>query len=184
MRANIGFASVAFLILGTATVSLLLSSLSPFLRAGEGVVLGILWWGAIRGILADPVPGIAPYFERRVGDIHTYSRGKALGMLCPKLDELASTLGINPISSFGFADDFYGGTPVWHDATEGLRTFSALKQELERRGGQQDPALNEEMRLIIEALEKAAAQSIRFCLVIPACYTNGMEHEQRKGSFF
>jgi hypothetical protein len=178
-----GCALAIVLVLGTTTVALALSSLPPALRLGEALVVVFLWWFAMRSLLDDPLPGLAPYFDRPIGDIHTYSRGHLIALRCPELDDVAITAGAKAISFFGFSDDFRGEPLSWHDTTEGLKTFLTLKQEL-AHSEPQGSTLLEELGLVIDALQKAQAKSARFCLLITYGYTNAMEHEQRKGSFF
>jgi hypothetical protein len=137
---------------------------------------------ALCGALDDPLPGLAPYFDKPIGDIDTYSRGQAIASRCPELDDLAVREGVRTVSSFGFSDDFRGETLTWHDAADGIDTFVALKDVLSRTAPQ-SVALRDELDLVINALEKARAKSARFCLLITYGFTNAMEHEQRKGSF-
>lgn len=67
------------------------------------------------------------YLDRHIGDIHTYSRGKAIAARCPELDRIAEASGVHPISFFGFADDFHGETVTWHEVADGLSTFTAVR---------------------------------------------------------
>jgi hypothetical protein len=56
--------------------------------------------------------------------------GQALPYLIDSLDPLCEALGVTPVSGFLDAPAETGREPSWHDAADGLRTFSALLTEL------------------------------------------------------
>ena len=183
IRHRWGCALLVVLVLGTTTLAIILSSRPPVHRIVEGIVVAFLWWLAVGGLLEDPPPGMAPYFDRRIGDIHTYSRGKTIAARCPELDKIAEAAGVHPVSFFGFSDDFLGETVTWHHIADGLATFTTIRSQA-AAGEPEGSELLEDLDLVIDALQKAEAKSARFCLIITAGSTNAMEHEQRKGSFF
>lgn len=183
IRHRWGCALLIVLVLGITTLAIALSSRPPARRIVEGIIVTFLWWLAVGALLDDPPPGMAPYFDRRIGDIHTYSRGKAIAARCPELDRMAEASGVHPISFFGFSDDFQGETVTWHEVADGLSTFTAVRSQVaghEPEGSE----LLQDLDLLIDALQKAGDRSARFCLIITVGYTNAMEHEQRKGFFF
>ena len=127
--------------------------------------------------------GIAPYFEKPVG-ASTYAEGAEVARSCARLDDLALEVGATPISGFGFNDDLAGETLRWHLAEEGLYTVRALIVAIEPAKTKRDRQLIEELQLIEDALQNAHARGTRFCFLITHGYTNQLEHERRKGSFF
>lgn len=183
IRHRWGCALLILLVLGTTTLAIALSSRPPARRLIEGIVVAFLWWLAVRALLEDPPPGMAPYFDRQIGDIHTYPRGKAIAARCPELDRIAEASGVHPISFFGFADDFHGEPVTWHDVADGLSTFTAVRSRVAAHEPEGSELL-QDLDFVIDALQKAGAKAARFCLIITAAYSNAMEHEQRKGSFF
>src|SRR2546423_1512443 len=91
--------------------------------AAVALAFAVLWIRSIGAGIADSlVSRIVPYFRRRVGlrGLMPFKGGEALARNCRSLDELASRLGVEPLSSFGFADDRRGETLQWHDAEAGL----------------------------------------------------------------
>ena len=98
---------------------------------GSGVVLWLIEPLLIR-------PRIVPYFSRELerygGTTMTaFKRGRDLYREIATLDQLAGTLGVTPLSAFGFAYDYYEQDVQWHPASEGLRTVEALRQGLDGR---------------------------------------------------
>lgn len=129
--------------------------------------------------------GIAPYFEKPVEEIHTYSEGHALAARCEALDERAIDLGVKPLSDFGFNDDFYYGEElVWWPAESGLETVSALLTQLRSDSQSEEQAVIADLERVKHALTRARDQGNRFCLVITSGFTNMLEHEKRVGKFF
>jgi hypothetical protein len=131
--------------------------------------------------------GIGPYFQQRLGDIHTFARGLAIARSCQELDELAVKLGLIPLSTFGYNDDFAGEELTWHAPELGLATVSGLLTAL-RANPQtiREPVqVIEELAAVERALQIASDRGIPFCLLLyTAGATNSMEWEQRKGSCF
>ena len=130
---------------------------------------------------------ICPYFERKVGDIETFGRGRALLRQHRALDDLARRLGVAPLSDFGFADDLDGETLVWHDPADGLVTVNALLLALSEGGCdiRQKASIIADLRKVADALGKACEKGIRFCLLYrPGDGTSAQEWEVRKGTAF
>ncbi len=131
--------------------------------------------------------GIVPYFQERLGDIHTFARGQAIAKTCQALDELAVKLRLAPLSALGFNDDFAGEELTWHPPEQGLATVGGLLRALRaNRHALLDQArVVEELESIEQALRKACDRNVPFCfLLYTAGGTNAMEWEQRKGSCF
>jgi hypothetical protein len=131
--------------------------------------------------------GIVPYFQQRLGDIHTFASGHAVAKSCQALDEVAVSSGLEPLSAFGFNDDFAGEKLTWHSPHEGLAAVCGLLRALEQGppplAGR--PQIISELKAIESALQKACDRDIPFCfLLYTAGATNSMEWEQRKGSCF
>lgn len=102
-----------------------------FLWFGLSLVLMLIWPFRIR-------PRIVPYFARQIEEhggetSAAFRRGRGLYREIAALDERAATLGVTPLSAFGFGDDFYGQPVHWHAASEGVRTAEALRQGLGAR---------------------------------------------------
>lgn len=133
-------------------------------------------------------PSIVPYFQQKIGDIHTFTQGVSIAKHCQELDEMSLQLGVIPLSGFGFNDDFCGEELTWHLADKGLATVTRLIQALrvsdQRRFSDQDQVISE-LVAIEESLRKASERGIMFCLLLRTSGgTNAMEWEQRKGSCF
>ncbi len=131
---------------------------------------------------------IVPYFERRVGDIHTFGSGSEVAKHCQELDEFSLRLGLTPLSAFGFDDEYFGEKLTWHSAEIGLVTVVGLLQffrENDDRTVSSNGQLIRELVAIEDALRKAAEHGIKFCLLLRiGNVTNAMEWEQRKGTCF
>ena len=155
---------------------------------GAAVVYFVLLFGIIslfRGCFHHV--RVYPYFESRVGDIHTYAEGYFLAQHLLDLDELAEAQGVTPLSTFGWNDDFQGETLIWHPSAAGLKTANALLARLEEEElARGDIAgIVGDLKRIAHALDRADRSGIRFCLLLQhGDATNAMEHEQRKGTFF
>ncbi len=131
---------------------------------------------------------IVPYFQQTLEDIHTFAQGEAIAKHCQELDAMSLELGVSPLSTFGFNDDFYGEELVWHPADKGLATVTRLIQALRASDplklSDQDQVISE-LVAIENALRKASEQSVMFCLLLRTSgVTNAIEWEQRKGSCF
>ena len=130
---------------------------------------------------------VYPYFESRVGDIHTYAEGYFVARHLLEVDELAEAQGVTPLSAFGWNDDMQGETLIWHPSAAGLKTANALLARLEAEDFDRGDlaGIVEDLKRIAHALDRADRGGIRFCLILQhGDATNAMEHEQRKGTFF
>ena len=133
---------------------------------------------------------ILPYFKKGVhpdlarGD--TFVHGKALARNSVYLDALAQQYSLQPLSSFGFADDLHGETPVWHEAHCGLKTVSGLLKVLEEQ-----PYLLEDAHAIMDdlgriegSLYQAHEYNTPFCLLLRIGNSaSGHEMDVRAGYF-
>ncbi len=127
---------------------------------------------------------VVPYFERRVGEIDTFCRGKSLARRMNEIDAQARALELTPLSDFGWNDDLAGELLVWHEPAEGLATVHALLAFY-----QDDPAaehnLIDDLKSLAQALASAEAKAIRFCLLLRhGDVTSGQEWDARKGTCF
>lgn len=130
---------------------------------------------------------VVPYFRSRVDEIDTFCHGAYLARHTGELDELARQLGVTPLSSFGWDDDMFGGTPVWHDASAGLKTVDTLLAHVAAEGLAWDDhaGVVDDLKRIAHALSRAAGRGIGFCLLLHYwAATNGLEWEQRRGTCF
>jgi hypothetical protein len=128
---------------------------------------------------------VLPYFQKRVGEISTYSSGESLARHVDELDELAITNAVTPLSSFGWNDDLEGEAVVWHASAEGLKTVNFLLIVLEREETAWDDhaATINDLKTIAHALERADAQDIPFSFLLRhSSATNGQEWDARQGT--
>jgi hypothetical protein len=165
---------------------------------GLGSGLGFLVCGAFfllfaKGLLAGVVDSfrcrIVPYFRERVGDIDTFSGGRALAKNCRQLDQLAAEAGLPTLSAFGFNDDRFGETLAWHDPRLGLETILGLLRKVREQpeAVTESEAVVAELEKIATALRKAQQRGIAFCFILRA----GMDHfispqemDLRQGKFW
>ena len=130
---------------------------------------------------------VTPYFRSRVGETTTYCSGHGLARHMLELDELARTLGVTPLSEFGWNDDLAGEELVWHDAARGLKTVNALLAHLQvdEFAESEQAEVIDDLKRIANDLGRADQQSIPFCLLLQhGDATSGWEHDRRKGTFF
>jgi hypothetical protein len=135
-------------------------------------------------------PRIVPCFARKLGDYGgansaAFNRGRALYLEIDMLERLAETLGIAPLSVFGFADDYYQQAVRWHTADEGVRSVAALRQGL---ASQAESDLARDLAALDGALRIAAEQGIEFCLVLRRLRKDSRQvaesMEERSGRFW
>lgn len=127
---------------------------------------------------------LLPYFEREVGDTDTWLAGEHLLWHSKALDDAASRLGLTPLSAFSSGDDLIRGETLrWFDAGEALPT---IKRLLEPEIIESFPAgVASDLQLLQQALQRAAAQQIRFGLMLrESSGASGHEMSLRRGSFF
>ena len=155
------------------------------IRAGVALAFFLLFvvgaWAAIRDGLHVVV---LPYFERRVGEIDTFLAGEHLLNHSRRLDEIATELGLIPLSEFASGDDMIHGEKLtWFDPTEALRTTERM---LEVEVAATLPVeVVEDLEKLRHALARSSAQGIRFCLLIrEGRSVSGAEMDARQGNFF
>jgi hypothetical protein len=141
--------------------------------------LAFLWFGFVYFVLALAAlasfpfrlkPRIVPYFARQLEEYggesaRAFVRGGGLYREIGALETLADTLGVRPLSTFGFADDYYGQEVHWHAASEGVRTVEALRQRL----GVPSPAAADaahDLEALASVLRIAADKGVDFCLAV------------------
>ncbi len=130
-----------------------------------GVVLGacLIW-------LFRAKARIVPYFARELGPYPgesavAFGRGHDLYRSSAALDRLAATLGVRPLSTFGFGDDLYEQPVHWSPPSEGLRTVEALRAGL---GGcpSAGPDIARDLDALASVLRIAVAQGVGFALLL------------------
>jgi hypothetical protein len=137
-------------------------------------------------------PRIVPYFTRELGPLGgstmvAFRRGRGLYREIVALEQLAHSLGVRPLSAFGFAYDFYDQEVCWHPAADGLRTVEALRAGL---GTAQPPAhaVQEDLESLAAVLHRAVEQGVAFSLVVRLHATDSLQavctREVRQGSFW
>jgi hypothetical protein len=137
-------------------------------------------------------PRIVPYFARALGEyggktMTAFVRGRALYREIVALEQLAGTLGVKPLSAFGFAYDYYQQEVRWHAASEGLRTVEALRQSL-GVNLLAAPDVTQDLEALASILRAAADQNVEFSLVLRLHAKDSMQgvctREVRQGSFW
>lgn len=152
---------------------------------GWAVIVHFCWPRLIR-------PRIVPYFAREVGEFDgqamaAFRRGRGLRVEAAALERLASTLGVKPLSAFGFDDDYHEQEVRWHPAREGLATAQALRAGLDARLlTAPDVAAN--LDALAVALRAAAEKGVDFSLVLRLHAKDSLQmvrtREVRQGSFW
>jgi hypothetical protein len=152
---------------------------------GSIVILSLLGPFPIR-------PRIVPYFARELGVLWgptmvAFPRGRGLYGEIVALEQLAGSLGVTPLSRFGFAYDHYEQEVTWHPAREGLRTAEALRQGL---GAHLAAAhdVGDDLEALTSVLRMAADQGVDFSLVLRLHAKDSMQvvctREGRQGGFW
>lgn len=130
---------------------------------------------------------VVPYFPSRVGELETFGSGESVARHVAELDEVANSLGLMPLSSFGWNDDVYGEPLVWHESATGLKTVNALLAYLEAEefAWADHAEIIADLKRIGHALERADARGIPFSLLLRhATMTNQAEWDARAGTCF
>jgi hypothetical protein len=145
-------------------------------------------WAVIRILLPfRPRPRIVPYFAAELGayggdTMTAFARGRGLYLEIAALDALAHSLGVKPLSTFGFAYDHFGQEVHWHPASDGLATVKALQQE------RKSPAVVQDLEALAQVLRTAAGKDVPFSLVLRLWEKDSMQvvctRETRQGSFW
>lgn len=130
---------------------------------------------------------IIPYFSARVGELETFLAGKSLARSFQKLERLATEIGVQPLSAYGFADDLCGETLVWHTAADGLVTTRHLQEAVATRSDEFADAAGilDDLQKLEHALKRASEKNIEFCLMLRhGAVTSGLEWDRRQGTAF
>jgi hypothetical protein len=152
---------------------------------GWTVVFSLIWPFFLR-------PRIVPYFPRELGPyggttMTAFRRGRGLYREIAGLDRLARTLGVTPLSAFGFPYDHYEQEVRWHAASEGLRTVDTLRQGLDTRLPTA-PDVTADLDALASVIREAADQQVGFSLVLRLHAKDSMQavcsREVRQGSFW
>jgi hypothetical protein len=147
------------------------------------VLFGLL--GSIVTVLHMRVVRVIPYFQRTVGEIDTFCAGEGVARNLKHLDAAASQKGVRLLSSFGFNDDLAGEPLEWHSPKDGLSTVEALLQDATDNPTLNQPRLQDDLRKLQAALQRAADQDIPFCLLLlHGNTTSGHEWSVRQGTAF
>lgn len=165
-------------------------SVMPYLFAGFALGFASVW---TMGRIGQRYfrPRLVPYFASQLAPpggatMPAFRGGHGLYREIIGLDRWSVALGVEPLSSFGFADDYYGQEVRWHPASEGLRTIWALQRALDS-----DPGLPDGVVADLEALERAvsiaAERGVPFSLVLRLRARDALQviatPEARQGSF-
>jgi hypothetical protein len=163
--------------------------------------LAFLWFGFVSfglglvALLTEPFrlkARIVPYFARQIGEYggkssRAFVRGCGLYREIVALENLAGTLGVTPLSTFGFADDYYGQEVRWHAASEGVKTVEALRPAL---GGRSPAELDaaQDLEALASVLRLAADDGVDFCLALRIRRKDSLQvvssMERRQGRFW
>jgi hypothetical protein len=130
---------------------------------------------------------VVPYFPRKVGEIDTFGQGEFLARNVAVLDEIAASLGLSAISSFGWNDDIEKETLRWHESAAGLKTVNALLDYLrsEQIARIECAGITADLKRIAHALQRADAQRIPFSLLLRhSTVTSAAEWDARAGTCF
>ena len=143
--------------------------------------LAFATWRGIRDLFHVRV---LPYFERPIGQKNTWLAGKDYLRRSRQLDEIATRLGVRPLSEFASGDDMIRWEKLqWFPPEEALKTVERLLQSDAQMS--LEPAAISDLTHIRDALRLACSQSVKFCFLIrEGSSANGLEMERRKGSFF
>jgi hypothetical protein len=159
-----------------------------------GLFAALFGWAVILWLIGPLLarPRIVPYFERELGSyggetMIAFRRGRGLYRAMGELEQLANTLGVRPLGTFGFAYDHYEQDVTWHPAGEGLATVEAL-----RKAAGAHPTAAADVALDLDALASvlrtAAEQKVGFSLVLRLDAKDNMQavctRETRQGSFW
>lgn len=179
----------------------LLPAIDAFVQKGTlgrlvvfGLFAAFFGWAVLLWLLGPLLvkPRIVPCFARELGEyageaMAAFPRGRGLYREIAALDTLARTLGVEPLSTFGFADAFYEQAVQWHPAAEGLRTIEALRNGLDANL-LTAPSLVSDLDALAQVLRIAAGQGVDFSLVLRLHTADNMQavrtREIRQGSFW
>lgn len=132
-------------------------------------------------------PRVVPCFARELepyggSTTPAFWKGRALFLALPDLDRRAVELGLKPLSSFGFTDDYYRQEIVWRPAREGLETALALRASIP------ESTLAADLDALIVSLRVAQDKQVPFCLVLRLSTSDSLQgvctREARSGRFW
>ena len=145
-------------------------------------------WAVLRILLPlRPRPRIVPYFASELepygGEtMQAFRQGRALYLEIAVLDALARSLGVKPLSAFGFAYDHFGQQVAWHAAADGLATVEVLRDE------SKSPSAAADLETLAGVLRIAARKEVPFALVVRLWERDNMQvvctRETRYGAFW
>ncbi len=188
LRASLWAMGVTGLVALTLDLAAVFANGPLFLAALASAVFLVFGLLASVGAMIDcRTARVMPYFRRHVGEIDTFLAGEALARHLPFLDDLAARCDLPPLSAFGFADDLNGETLTWHNPSEGLRTVLRLRNSLQELPEDvlDHLAVLEDLQKLEQALQRAEAQDIPFCLLFRhGNTTSGHEWSVRQGTAF
>jgi len=180
--------AVLLVIVGAAAGFCLLSFFrakgEPAAAAVTTSVFVFLAWIASQRIRDQLRARLVPYFERPLGNITTFLRGKDLLLYSRRLDETALQLGVRPLSEFASGDDMIRGETLnWFPPDEAPNTLERL---LQPHVAENIPSeVVSDLSQIRNALNTARSRGVRFCFLIrEGTSVSGAEMDRRKGSFF
>ncbi len=134
-------------------------------------------------VFGKPYCCFHPYFYQRLnenGHNSTYGKGHAIATRLDELDAFSKENDVRPLSSFGFRDSFKNAKVDWHSADDGLCTVEWLLEHAKLHNAEKN-----ELDGIAQSLRVAIESSVQFCFHMDFVDgTNGMEHEQREGSYW
>jgi hypothetical protein len=145
---------------GLRPSTLALIALAYGLLAFGGVLVAALVW-PLRARCR-----IVPYFARAMGPYPgetsaAFARGHDFYRQSAALDRLARTLGVTPLSAFGFGDDLYAQPVRWAPASDGLRTVTTLREAVAA-----DTGLARDLDALASVLRVAADRGVEFALLL------------------
>lgn len=157
----------------------------PWMEIAPVFVAPLVWWlMVLPGLCADTRDArILPYFRKGQASVPTttFLSGQSLAREWNRVEAIARQQGVQPLSSFGLADDAWGDTLEWHAAERGLKTLNEL---LRAEAIAADSSLAADLRAIRDALEAAQRLDVSFCLLLrQGSGWSGSELDMRQGSF-
>ncbi|GEM_PF-6679210 len=115
-----------------------------------------------------------------------YLYGSELAKNLKFIDSYLKNKGKTPLSDFGFHDDYWDGQNEWKQPEEMLDSLLCVKEGISSKGLPSSPALEKEVLVYINKLERAKVEQFQCRLI----YRNGtdtaitpMYMEQREGRF-
>ena len=177
-------AVTAFVERGSPRISVIVYGLFTIFF-GWAVIHSLIWPLFVR-------PRIVPYFKQELGPyggstMAAFFRGRAVYREILALEDLATCLGVAPLSAFGFSHDLYEQEVRWHAPSDGLRTVEALRQGAGTQSSA-PPALIQDLEALTTILRVAAERNVQFSLVLRLHAKDSMQgvctREVRQGSYW